>query len=290
MAASPQFTAHYVTTLSGHRMPRFLYGTAWKKDRTADLVVQAVLAGFRGIDVACQPKHYNEPGVGDALQRLSRDHGVSRDDLFIQTKFTSVDGQDPDTLPYDPRASLAAQVRQSFEASRQNLGVDRIDSLVLHAPMRTWDDTLVVWREFERLVREGGVRQLGISNCYSADTFRRLWEESTVKPAVLQNRFYAETGYDRELRRFCVEKNVGYQSFWTLTANPHVLRSPVLRDMAAREQLDPERLFYRYCLDSRIVVLCGTTNQQRMKADLQVLDSKCLSPEDIAQIETVMGI
>jgi hypothetical protein len=54
----------FVTTLSGVRMPKMLYGTAWKKDHTVDLVVQAVLAGFRGIDTACQPKHYREDLVG----------------------------------------------------------------------------------------------------------------------------------------------------------------------------------------------------------------------------------
>jgi len=41
-----------------------MYGTAWKKEKTAELVSLALKCGFRGIDTACQPKHYNEPGVG----------------------------------------------------------------------------------------------------------------------------------------------------------------------------------------------------------------------------------
>lgn len=47
-----------VTTNAGIEMPRFIYGTAWKKEATAPLVIQAVLHGFRAIDTACQPKHY----------------------------------------------------------------------------------------------------------------------------------------------------------------------------------------------------------------------------------------
>jgi diketogulonate reductase-like aldo/keto reductase len=39
-------------------MPKIVYGTAWKKGETAKYVKQAILAGFRGIDTACQPKHY----------------------------------------------------------------------------------------------------------------------------------------------------------------------------------------------------------------------------------------
>ena len=47
-----------VTTNAGVQMPRLIYGTAWKKEATTELVIRAVLNGFRGIDTACQPKHY----------------------------------------------------------------------------------------------------------------------------------------------------------------------------------------------------------------------------------------
>ena len=50
----------FITTTAGIRMPKIIYGTAWKKERTAQLVEQAIVAGFRGIDTACQPKHYHE--------------------------------------------------------------------------------------------------------------------------------------------------------------------------------------------------------------------------------------
>ena len=91
--------------LSGVAMPCLLYGTAWKKDKTADLVTRAVKYGFRGIDTACQPKHYNEAGVGEAIQRLTSE-GITRKDLYIQTKFTPLNGQDPLNIPYDRRASF----------------------------------------------------------------------------------------------------------------------------------------------------------------------------------------
>lgn len=98
-------------------MPRFMYGTAWKKDRTKDLVELAVRSGFRGIDTACQPKHYYEPGVGDALQALYAEGVVTREDIFLQTKFTSLTGQDPQKIPYDKNANLSQQVHESFTVS-----------------------------------------------------------------------------------------------------------------------------------------------------------------------------
>lgn len=135
---------HFVKTVAGVQMPKLIYGTAWKKERTTDLVVQAVRAGFRGVDTACQPKHYHEPGVGEALKILSDEDGIKREDLFIQTKYTSVDGQDMKTIPYDPQHALPDTVKESLQISLKNLGTNYIDSLVMHSPMRTHRDTMEV--------------------------------------------------------------------------------------------------------------------------------------------------
>ena len=94
-------------------MSALVYGTAWKREATADLVVRAIHAGFRSIDTACQPKHYREDLVGAAIARVGAS-GFSRESLFLQTKFTPLDGQDPDDVPYDAHVPLAEQVRQSF--------------------------------------------------------------------------------------------------------------------------------------------------------------------------------
>lgn len=81
-------------------IPSIFYGTAWKKERTAQLVQLALKSGFRAIDTACQPKHYQEAGVGEGILRS----GIPRDQIFLQTKFTPVDGQDPNKIPYDPKS------------------------------------------------------------------------------------------------------------------------------------------------------------------------------------------
>src|SRR5688572_18202335 len=124
--------------------PSLIYGTAWKQERTAALVEKAILCGFRGIDTACQPKHYNEAGVGEALQRLERE-GIARESLFLQTKFTPLGGQDPHDIPYDPSAPLAKQVSQSFQASLKNLHVEYLDALLLHSPLPRHEQTMEVW-------------------------------------------------------------------------------------------------------------------------------------------------
>ncbi len=113
-----------VSTLSNLKIvvPGFIYGTAWKEERTAALTELAIRSGFRAIDTANQRRHYFEAGVGEALSVLYRAGIVSRADLFLQTKFTYQRGQDH-RLPYDPAASLSDQVAQSlaqFAAASRN--------------------------------------------------------------------------------------------------------------------------------------------------------------------------
>src|ERR1700693_2743260 len=84
----------FLVSSQGVRSPRIIYGTAWEKTRTQDLVRMAIQRGFRGIDTACQPKHYQEAAVGAGVAACLNDQ-LRRSDLYLQTKFTPLSGQDP---------------------------------------------------------------------------------------------------------------------------------------------------------------------------------------------------
>src|SRR6478609_4460927 len=102
-----------MTTMQHSPTPTFLYGTAWKENRTAALTELAIRSGFRGIDTANQRRHYFEAGVGEGLAAAYRSGLVTRADVFLQTKFTYQSGQDH-RLPYDPAAPVPTQVAQSM--------------------------------------------------------------------------------------------------------------------------------------------------------------------------------
>lgn len=84
MAASTLSTPMTLKVGSETKIPRLVYGTAWKGEKTADLVYRALKAGFRGVDTAAQPKHYQEALVGDGIKRAIEDGIVERKDVFVR--------------------------------------------------------------------------------------------------------------------------------------------------------------------------------------------------------------
>jgi diketogulonate reductase-like aldo/keto reductase len=256
---------------TGMRGPRIVYGTAWKKGDTERLVATAIRLGFRGIDTAGQPKHYDEAGVGaGVLACLNAE--LTRGDLFLQTKFTPLSGQDPKRIPYDPGAPLSEQVAQSFAVSLRNLQTDYLDSLLLHSALANAKETMKAWRAMESLVDIGEVRQLGISNCYRLDQLDSLYNSARVKPAVVQNRFHAESNYDREIRAFCRKQAIAYQSFWTLSANPHVLAHDTITTLASIYGRTAAQILFRYLTQVDVVPLTGTRSEAHMHEDLAIFE------------------
>jgi diketogulonate reductase-like aldo/keto reductase len=268
--------------VAGVRGPKIIYGTAWKRADTERLVTLAIRHGFRGVDTACQPKHYNEAGVGAALATC----GLGREELYVQTKFTPVGGQDPGRIPYDPKATLPEQVVQSLAVSLRNLQTAYVDCLLIHSPLPTLEQTLQAWRAIEAIVDTGAIRQAGISNCYSLAEFKELYRSVRIKPAILQNRFHAETAYDRELRAFCRHQRIVYQSFWTLTANPHVLAHPTIIAAAAAHERTPAQILFRYLTERGVVPLTGTRSEAHMREDLAIFDFE-LTPTERAAADRI---
>jgi diketogulonate reductase-like aldo/keto reductase len=285
---APHLSARHALAL-----PAFIYGTAWKKDATADLVYQAISNGFTAIDTAAQPKHYREDLVAKGVSRAIKDGKVKRSELYLQTKFTSVDGQHPDNMPYDAKSTLVDQVNASVISSLRNFnfaGVAKdegeqqyIDTLVLHSPMPTLNETLEVWRTLEQYV-PGDIRNLGISNC-NLFTLMDLYERARIKPAVVQNRFYPNTKFDIGVRQFCKERGIIYQSFWTLSANPSLVWSNEVGSLANELNISQQTALYCLVLGlGNTTILNGTKSvphmQEDWKAVEKVKDFATSSPEE----------
>lgn len=277
-----------MTPLAAPRVPALIYGTAWKQATTAELTLLAVRTGFRAIDTANQPRHYDEPLVGTALRELAAG-GLGRDQLFLQTKFTSPGGQDH-RIPYDPQADPAGQVAQSLALSLQHLGTDHLDAYLLHGPstrfgLGAYD--LAVWAAIEEAHRRGEARLIGISNV-SVEQLALLCARARVAPMIVQNRCYADLGWDREVRGFCREHGILYQGFSLLTANPHVVASAAVAAAARRLGLTPAQVVLRFAVQAGMVALTGTTDPEHMRQDLDAMAAE-LSADEVARIAAVAG-
>ncbi|MDG1478926.1 MAG: aldo/keto reductase [Myxococcota bacterium] len=262
LAAAPTLS------VQGVMVPAFLYGTAWKEERTSGLVDHALATGFRGIDTANQRKHYAEAGVGAAVQAWL-DAGGQRSELFLQSKFTHQAGQDH-RLPYDPDAPPAERVAQSFAASLEHLGVEHLDSLLLHGPEHREGLTAADMAFFavaSDLHDAGKIRLLGVSNVTAAQLSEAI-RTSRVKPAMVQNRCYARHGWDADVRAVCREHGIVYQGFSLLTANRKTWNHRAVADIARRLSATPAQVLFRFALAQGILPITGTSDPRHMAADL----------------------
>jgi diketogulonate reductase-like aldo/keto reductase len=262
-------------SLDGIPVPRFLYGTAWKEDATKRLTELAIEQGFRGIDTANQRRHYHEAAVGEAIAAVVQRGVVAREQLFLQTKFTFRRGQDH-RLPYDPNASITAQVEQSFAGSLAHLGTETIDSYLLHGPTQRaglapadWE----AWRTMEAIHDSGRVRFLGVSNV-TLEQLQSLCGDARICPRFVQNRCYAIRGWDRDVREFCTANRLVYQGFSLLTANRDMLVHPEMVRIAKSHGRTVSQIIFRFALEVGIIPLTGTTNVCHMRSDLGVFDSR----------------
>ncbi len=265
----------------------FIYGTAWKEDDTERLTAEALAAGFGAVDTANQRKHYDEAAVGRGIQSHLKQSGRERDELFVQTKFTHARGHDH-RIPYDPHLPVRLQVLQSCESSLEHLQTDYIDAYLLHGPMYAGslhNKDMEAWGAMEQLYGQNKVRALGIANV-SPEQLKQLWEHSTVKPAYVQNRCFAQLKWDYDVRSYCREKHIAYQGFSLLTANAPFILTDAVHSIAAKYGKTIPQIIFCFCHQAGMICLNGTTSRAHMQADLDIF-SFSLTEDEMDTIENI---
>jgi diketogulonate reductase-like aldo/keto reductase len=179
-------------------------------------------------------------------------------------------------------------VRQSFDKSLEHLGVDNIDSLLLHGPWSGdgWSDQdREAWRAMEEIHLAGKVRLLGVSNV-SHEQVAALSKEASVPPAFVQNACYARTGWDDKVRDLCRQHSIVYQAFALLKPNRRELASPAMTEMAMRTGATVNQLVFRFAVEAGMLPLTGTSSRAHMDEDLTSTGIS-LSADDLAVIARI---
>lgn len=288
-------------------MHKYLYGTAWKEEVTSNSVYNALKAGYRAIDTANQRKHYHEVGVGEALLRTYKELNLNREDLWLQTKFTYQMGQDH-RLPYNPEDTYTDQVRSSVTSSLEHLHTHYLDSYILHGPFSSvgiTDEDKEVWRQMEMLVKEGLVKEIGVSNV-TVGQLKELYAFADIKPTQAQIRTFAQRLWEKETREFCKESGITFQGFSLLTANRQFLGAEytevegqkvpklkfdgkpgrVMEDLIKQTGKGPAQIIFKFCHQIGILPITGTRTLENMKLNLDIEDFE-LSDQQIAAIENI---
>ncbi len=143
---------------------------------------------------------------------------------------------------------METQVAQSLASSLEHLGSEYVDSYVLHGPSSSeWADAdSEVWQAMQKERDAGRVRLLGVSNV-SLEHLERMKGIGLELPAFVQNRCFAQLGWDRDIRSFCGKHQITYQGFSLLTANQEVVNHPPLVDVAKRLGITPPQMIFAFC-------------------------------------------
>lgn len=151
-----------------------------------------------------------------------------------------------------------------------------IDCLVMHSPLPTTAETLAAWSAISAY-QPTQIRSLGISNI-TLDLLQELHTKSDIKPSVVQNRFYPDTKWEVEMRKWCREEGIVFQSFWTLTGNPRLNSCSVVKEMGKmleEKGIEDAEVVAYYALVlglGGVSVLNGTKDRGRMRGDLEGLE------------------
>lgn len=261
MAAVPSLKMN-----NGLEIPQLGFGVFLvPPEETQQAVTEALKAGYRLIDTAQGYK--NEEGVGAAIAASD----VPRDELFITTKLTNSEQGYDTTLT-------------AFDGSMKKLGIDVLDLFLIHWPLPMFDQYVETWRAFEKLLADGRVRSIGVSN-FEIAHLERLLAETDVTPAVNQIELHPQFPQE-ELRAFHEEHGILTESWGPLGQGKGLLEDPSIVEVAQRKARTPAQVMLRWHLQLGCVVIPKSVNPDRIRENIDLFDFE-LDDADMAEISKV---
>jgi len=251
-----------VTLNNGIVMPVLGLGV-WKvADEIAESTVSdAISKGYRAIDTAAI--YGNEAGVGRGIAKS----GVNREDIFVTTKIWNAN-QGYDT-------TLAA-----FDESRSKLGLDVIDLLLIHWPVKgKYVDT---WRALEEIYSKGQVRAIGVSN-FQIHHLEDIAAVSSIVPVVNQVEYHPLLTQE-PLRQYSEQKGIKLTAWSPLMQGN--LDLPVLKEIADKYGKSPAQVVLRWDLQTGVITIPKTTTSSRLVENSQIFDFE-LTAEEVKQISAL---
>ncbi|KAH3764949.1 aldo/keto reductase [Pelomyxa schiedti] len=274
---------------TGDMMPRVGFGT-WlaQKNVVGEAVKLAISCGYRHID--CAEKYGNEEEIGQAIAAAMAENHLTRNQLWLTSKLWSTHH-----APEDVRPALLKTL--------SDLGVSYLDLYLIHFPLSFTKDapfppqpehyieipTIDTWREMEKLVDDGLVRNIGVSN-FSCAKIEKFWDQCRIKPSVNQFELHPMLP-QAKLREYCKLRNICVTGYGSLLNNgspfrgtaPNLLLNPTILKVAAKHRRSPAQVLLRWGIQMNAIVIPKSTTRERIMENSQLWDFS-LDNDDLGAI------
>lgn len=257
-----------VTLANGVEMPALGLGTWPMNDREAESAVAAAIeAGYRLFDTA--ENYRNERGVGRGI----RASGIDRSEVFITTKFNG------NWHGYE-------EAQQAFDKSAERLEVSYIDLLLIHWPLPKQDRYVDAWRGMNRLLDDGKVKAIGVSNFKPAH-IDRLLGATGVAPHVNQVQLHPGVARERD-RAYHTEHGIITESWTPIAKGRHLLDASPIIQAAKRHDKTPAQVVLRWHVQHGLIPIPKTSRPERMHENIDVFDFD-LDADELKSIAKLNG-
>ncbi|RMZ78950.1 hypothetical protein DV737_g3706, partial [Chaetothyriales sp. CBS 132003] len=265
------------TLNTGAQLPGVGIGT-WqsKPNEVREAVKVALQIGYRHIDTALAYANEHEVGLG------IKDSGVPRSEIWLTTKLDN---------PWHKR------VKEGIASSLEALQTDYVDLYLMHWPSSTDPDDLRkhyadwnfidTWREMQKLLETGQVRNIGVSNFVISNLEKLLNAPSTtVVPAVNQIELHPNMPSPKTLA-YCQSKGIHCTAYSCLgSTNSPLAHDQTLAAVAKEVGKTPQQVLLQWGLQRGTSVIPKSVNASRIKANFE-LDGWQLSPEQVNKLSSI---
>lgn len=248
----------YVTLNNGIKMPMAGIGTfLLTPDEAEASVLSALACGYRLIDTA--NAYVNEKAVGRAMKKS----GVSREEIFLETKLWPAFYEQPDAV----------------EKTLERLDTDYIDLLLIHQPAGNY---IAGYKLMEKAYKEGKVKAIGLSN-FSQSQIREILDICEVKPVVLQTEvhpYYQE----KKLKDYLKKEGIVIQAWYPLGhGDKALLEEPLFQELGKKYGKSSAQIILRWHIQAGNIVIPGSKSPVHIQDNFDLFDFS-LTAWEMAQI------